>query len=216
MSGCDFIVKYIVHILKPEASEIHKTHFKSDLSFSLFPLFNVQNLHFICSLYHPRNIFRLQFTDKRKFSPLDKQSLIVFLQTFNFIYSFIVLLTCFWPGCTQRSLHWPPRTFPLYLYLYFFWQQSERKYPDWNLWILFTLCFGYMQNNENCCGKTYSKVLIFIVRMFYMRYFMWNVTAILLFILVFISPYFITTWRQFLQQVMSKLHWFAEKIQNIL
>ena len=45
---------------------------------------------------------------------------------------------------------------------------------------------------------------------------MWNVTAILLFILVFISPYFITTWRQFLQQVMSKLHWFAEKRQNIL
>ena len=37
MSGCDFIVKYIVHILKPRDSEIHKTHFKSDLSFSLFP-----------------------------------------------------------------------------------------------------------------------------------------------------------------------------------
>ena len=46
--------------------------------------------------------------------------------------------------------------------------------------------------------------------------FIWHILCemwqqFLLFILVFISPYFITTWRQFLQQVMSKLHWFAEK-----
>ena len=124
---------------------------------------------------------------------------------------FYCSLTCFWPGCTQRWLHRPPRTFPLYLYLYFFWQQSERKYPDWNLWILFTLCFGYMQNNENCCEKHipkfwYSLRVCFI---WHILCEMWQ--QFLLFILVFISPYFITTWRQFLQQVMSKLHWFAEK-----
>ena len=35
--------------------------------------------------------FYLQFCAKSKNSPLDKQSLIVFLQTFNFIYSFIVV-----------------------------------------------------------------------------------------------------------------------------
>lgn len=59
--------------------------------------------------------------------------------------------------------------------------------------------------------KTYSKVWYSLCVCF-----IWHILCemwqqFLLFILVFISPYFITTWRQFLQQVMSKLHWFAEK-----
>ena len=92
MSGCDLISKYIVHILKPGASKIHKTHFMSDLS-SLFP-FLMSRIYILFVTYLLHNISRLQFRVKNKISPLDKQSLIVFLQTFNFIYSFIVVLTC--------------------------------------------------------------------------------------------------------------------------
>ena len=99
MSGCDLISKYIVHILKPEASKIHKTHFMSDLS-SLFP-FLMSRIYILFVTYLLHNISRLQFRVKNKISPLDKQSLIVFLQTFNFIYSFIVVPR----SCLHHTLH---------------------------------------------------------------------------------------------------------------
>ena len=108
MSGCDLISKYIVHILKPGASKIHKTHFMSDLS-SLFP-FLMSRIYILFVTYLLHNISRLQFRVKNKISPLDKQSLIVFLQTFNFIYSFIVLLTCSRQRGTQHS---PPASLDL-------------------------------------------------------------------------------------------------------
>ena len=99
MSGCDLISKYIVHILKPGASKIHKTHFMSDLS-SLFP-FLMSRIYILFVTYLLHNISRLQFRVKNKISPLDKQSLIVFLQTFNFIYSFIVVSR----SCLHHTLH---------------------------------------------------------------------------------------------------------------
>lgn len=99
MSGCDLISKYIVHILKPGASKIHKTHFMSDLS-SLFP-FLMSRIYILFVTYLLHNISRLQFRVKNKISPLDKQSLIVFLQTFNFIYSFIVVPR----SCLHHTLH---------------------------------------------------------------------------------------------------------------
>ena len=75
---------------------------------------------------------------------------------------------------------------------------------------IFTLCM---------CIRTMEIVFVKNIPKFWYSLcvcFIWHILCemwqqFLLFILVFISPYFITTWRQFLQQVMSKLHWFAEK-----
>ena len=69
MSGCDFIVEYIVHILKPEASKIHKTHFKSDLSFSLFPLL-MSRIYILFVAYILLTIFSVYNSPTRgKFPP---------------------------------------------------------------------------------------------------------------------------------------------------